>query len=124
MMVLIVDDEQGHRTLLRILMKRAGYQAIFAADGVEGLQMARDHQPILVILDHRMPKMKGSEMCHAIKSDPATQHIPVLIYSAAQHPETISEWRESGADGILFKPCQPPILMSTIAQLLQPGAVV
>jgi CheY-like chemotaxis protein len=80
--ILIVDDDEISRYLLKGLLAHSGYQLAEASGGVEGLRLARESRPSLVILDLSMPDMSGFEMLDTLKGDPATKEIPVVIYTA------------------------------------------
>lgn len=105
-LVLVVDDEGVIRHLANHVVKNLGYDVILATNGAEGLEMARRFRPDIVLTDALMPKMDGREMCRAIKSDPETAHIKVLLMTALftsvryQH-EGFKTYR---ADGYLSKP--------------------
>ena len=80
--VLIVDDEQDMRTYLSTLMETSGYKPIVAQDGQEGLQLARETKPRLIILDVMMPKEGGIQMYRELKTDAELKDIPVIMVSA------------------------------------------
>ncbi|MCS7072527.1 MAG: response regulator, partial [Anaerolinea sp.] len=80
--ILIVDDEEGFRHILQVVLQRAGHQIVSAADAAEAQAIIRDTRIDLIILDDMMPGMSGSDLCLQIKSDPLLRHIPVLMHSA------------------------------------------
>lgn len=80
--VLIVDDELDMRTYLSTLMETSGYKPIVAGDGTEGLQLARERRPDLIILDIMMPGKGGIQMYRELKTDANLKHIPVIVVSA------------------------------------------
>ncbi len=77
--ILIVDDEQDVRIYLRTLFTKAGYEVVTAADGEEGLELARKNPPQLVFLDIMMPKRTGIMLYRRIKKDPGLGQVPVVI---------------------------------------------
>lgn len=77
--ILVVDDEQDVRTYLRTLFTKAGYQVATAADGEEGLEIARQNPPRLIFLDIMMPKRTGIMLYRRIKKDPGLGSVPVVI---------------------------------------------
>ena len=79
--ILVIDDELDMRTFLSTLFETSGYKPLVAADGVEGLQKAREAKPEIMILDVMMPKEGGVQLYRDLKSDPATKHIPVIMLS-------------------------------------------
>ncbi len=80
--VLVVDDELHMRTFISTLLETNGYKPLSAENGAEGLELARKHNPALIILDVMMPKESGVEMYRAIKSDPVIKDTPVIMLSA------------------------------------------
>ena len=80
--VLIVDDELDMRTYLSTLMETSGYKPIVAGDGREGLQLAREKRPNLIILDIMMPREGGIQMYRELKTDANLKDIPVIVVSA------------------------------------------
>ena len=80
--VLVVDDELDIRTFIITLLETEGFKPISAADGIEGLEIARREKPILIILDVMMPKESGITMYRDLKNDPKLKDIPVIMLSA------------------------------------------
>ena len=80
--VLVVDDELDMRTFITTLLETNGFKPISAQDGAEGLEIARQKKPSLIILDVMMPKESGITMYRELKTDPALKDIPVIMLSA------------------------------------------
>ena len=80
--VLVVDDELDMRIFITTLLETSGYKPLAAEDGVEGLEMARDKKPALIILDIMMPKESGITLYRQLMNDPALKDIPVIMLSA------------------------------------------
>lgn len=80
--ILVVDDELDMRTFLSTLLETSGYKPLVATDGLEGMKMARDLKPELIILDVMMPKEGGVQMYRELKTDDQLKHIPVIMLSA------------------------------------------
>ena len=80
--VLIVDDELDMRTYISTLMETSGYKPIVAGDGREGIQLAREKRPNLIILDIMMPREGGIQMYRELKTDANLKDIPVIVVSA------------------------------------------
>ena len=97
--VLVVDDDPVIQGLLRVNFEMEGYDVITADDGVDGLARARHEHPDVVILDVMMPRMDGLEVARALKGDPATAPIPVLLLSAKAQEPDLRGGGASGADG-------------------------
>ena len=115
--ILVVEDNVDvSNYLLHILSTK--YKVIKAADGQEGLQMAIDHTPDLIISDVMMPKMNGYELCHAIKQDVRTSHIPLMLLTAKAEKEDKLMGFENLADAYLEKPFQIKELLTRIQGML------
>ncbi len=118
--VLLVDDSPLiHRHTVPILLDE-GYAVLQARDGEEGLASVRGHAVDLVITDVEMPKMNGYELCRAIKHDPSTSHVPVLICSTLGEAADLERGFDAGADDYIVKPVVPEEL-STRAHVLIAG---
>ncbi len=117
--ILVVDDEANIRTLLQQELGEAGYQVLQAADGVEGIQIARKEHPDLVIMDLMMPGISGFDAISALRSDESTAHIPVLILSVLEDRE---RGYRLGADAYLTKPINAVEVLVTVGNLLARAA--
>jgi len=80
--IMVVDDELDMRVFISTLLETSGYKPLVATNGLEGIQMAREMKPDLIILDVMMPKQGGIQMYREVKTDDALKHIPVIILSA------------------------------------------
>lgn len=102
--VLIVEDEPHILLSLEVLLERAGYAAISARDGEEGLRLIRQLRPDVVLLDVMMPKRNGYEICQAVKADPELRAIPVIMLSAKGQEVEILKGLDLGATAYVTKP--------------------
>jgi len=116
--VLIVDDSDDIRTYISSLLSDR-YAIISAADGSEGLRMAVENVPDLIVSDVMMPVMDGLEMCRRVKGETATSHIPVLMLTARTLEEQRAEGYDCGADAYITKPFSGKVLISRIENLLE-----
>jgi len=116
--VLVVDDDPVIQRLLRVNFEMEGYEVIVASDGVDGLERARADHPDIVVLDIMMPRMSGLDVAKALKADPDTASIPVLLLSAKAQEADMRAGDESGADGYLTKPFDPLQLLQHVEELL------
>jgi len=117
-LVLIVEDNDEVRELIRSTLEPAGYRLLLAADGLAGLGQARAEVPDLVISDVMMPGLDGYELCQQLKTDPATSHIPVVLLTARSSAEAKLQGLETGADSYLAKPFNPRELRAQVRNLL------
>ena len=116
--LLIVDDNADIRTYLRTILQ-PHYHLLEAADGQEGLGMAHEQVPDLIVSDVMMPVMNGLEFCQHIKTDYVTSHIPVILLTARALNKHQIEGYESGADAYITKPFQADLLLARISNLLK-----
>ena len=113
--ILHVDDNETNRYVVTRMLQSVGYQVLQAATGEEGLQLAVEQSPDLVILDVQLPGLSGFEVCHRLKSNPATASIPVLHLSATfVASRDKAQGLDSGADGYLAQPVEPIELIATV----------
>lgn len=112
--VLIVDDEPSIRDAIQRLLERAGLNVRTAANGCEALDAVKERAPDLILMDYQMPEMDGVTCCEALKGDPATKDIPVLLATRSQ--VNLSEL--TFADGFLVKPYRQDVLFSLVRKLL------
>ena len=116
--ILIVDDNADIRAYL-VSILQGKYQVSQAADGQQGLQLANEIVPDLIVSDVMMPVMNGLEFCQRVKSDTATSHIPVILLTARALSQHQVEGFESGADAYITKPFSPDLLLARIDNLLR-----
>ncbi|MGA3245510.1 MAG: response regulator [Bacteroidota bacterium] len=114
--VLIVDDEEPLREVLRRMLEEEGCGVLTAADGAEGLEILQTHPDSVsvVILDWMMPKMSGIELLRWMKKQGHIEHIPVIMLTALDDPERIKEGIDAGAFYYLIKPFQRSLLNSIL----------
>ncbi len=120
--ILIVDDDPTLLQMVKIMVEREGHQAILAEDGLEGEKLAKSHIPDLVILDVMMPKMSGYDVVKALRADPRTSKIPILILTARAQPMDEQMAIEVGADSYLAKPVTSRELIEKVDKLLSSAA--
>lgn len=116
--VLIVDDDQVSVRLFGIFLERNGYQVVTARNGLEGIHLAADLHPQVIIVDDMMPGMTGGEMCRALKDDLELRDIPVILMSAGTRISDAGYTEAIGADFALAKPCLPRDLLRTLQSVL------
>ena len=116
--LLVAEDNEQFRTFMKDLLGH-DYHVLTAADGQEGLDMARNYNPDLIISDVMMPRMDGYEFCRHIKTDMKCSHIPFILLTAKNSSESRSGAYEAGADSFIAKPFDIDVLNSRIHQLLE-----
>ena len=118
--VLIVNDEPVQLTLMGNLLHKAGYSVLTAEDGVDGLTLAKQKRPDLVISDVSMPRMNGLEFCREIRADSELQTVPILLVSALEKDtESVVAGLRAGADDYLEVPFDSARLVAKVSRLLE-----
>ncbi len=120
--ILIVEDEEDIAELLEYNLQRQGYQASSVATGEDGLNQTRETSPDLILLDLMLPGLSGLEVCRRLKSDPATEKIPVIMLTAKGEEEDIIAGFDAGADDYVTKPFRPKVLLARVKAALHRGA--
>jgi DNA-binding response OmpR family regulator len=117
--ILVVDDEADLVSVLRFGLEVEGFEVISASDGEQGLSMARDSGPALVLLDLMLPKLDGYKVCRALKFDERYRTIPVFILSARSGDDDRRLALDMGADAFITKPYEMKELVAKIRARLQ-----
>jgi two-component system, OmpR family, alkaline phosphatase synthesis response regulator PhoP len=117
--ILVVDDEQDLLDLIEYNLKNEGYQVLKAENGLEGIKIARESSPDLILLDIMMPKMDGLQVCEEIRRDQRIQHIPIIFLTARGDERTEVEGLDRGADDYITKPISTRKLMSRLKAVLR-----
>lgn len=100
--ILVVDDEERVRNLLDSFLKKQGHEVVLAAHGEEALELAAKERPAMILLDVKMPRLDGLEVCRKLKQDQETSHIPVIMATA--YKDHLGEALDTGADDFITKP--------------------
>lgn|GEM_PF-1663806 len=116
--ILIADDSRLMQRNLTITLQQAGYDLLYANDGIETLEICTKKHPDLAIIDCIMPGMTGQDACRAIRTNPITQHLPVILMSSEDRE--LRQARIVGAQGTLLKPIETKELLSKVNNLLAP----
>jgi len=117
--LLIIDDEEDLSSMLSFRLRNIGFEAITAASGNRGVELARDARPDLILLDLMMPGMDGYVVSKKLKSDPLTRDIPIIVFSAVGNKNTKETVEKIGAAGFIEKPFEPEFLISKIHEFLE-----
>ncbi len=116
--VLVVDDEPMARTMLRLMLVRAGFEVREAEDGKTALAEVAQVVPDLMILDIMMPGIDGFEVCTRLRSEVQTASLPIIMLSARTDAESVKKGLELGADRYLTKPVGPDELTRHVREVL------
>lgn len=116
--ILLVDDEEDLRKMLKFRLEAMNYDVTEVADGHEGLNNARSNKPDLIILDLMLPKMDGYKVCGLLKADSRYNKIPIIMFTARAQKNDEDLGKEMGADAYIAKPFEPEVLMGKVKELL------
>jgi CheY-like chemotaxis protein len=116
--ILVVDDNDEIRDVYRRFLALEGFKVSVASNGLEAVEKALEASPHLILMDLSLPVLGGLEATRRIKSDPKTQHIPVILITAhvRKGPSAVIE---AGCEGFLVKPCSPTALRTEIDRVLK-----
>nr|WP_239522341.1 response regulator [Geodermatophilus sabuli] len=115
---MVADDEDDIRALVCLAVRRAGCTVLAeVTDGAAALAAARSQAPDLAVLDVSMPGASGSEVCAALRSDPATADVAVLLLSAGASPDDVARGLAAGAHAYLAKPFAVAALVARVREL-------
>jgi two-component system, OmpR family, phosphate regulon response regulator PhoB len=115
--LLIADDEDGIRRLVRMTLESDSYEILEASDGQEAIDLAREHKPELILLDVMMPRRSGLEVCRTLKEDPSTSTITIFMLTARAQESDRREGKAAGCDGYFMKPFSPVALMRKVDEI-------
>ena len=116
--ILIAEDERDIRELVEFALHYNGHDVLTAVDGMSAWELTRVEKPDLVLLDVRMPRMDGYELCRRIKGSDELCHIPVAFLSAKGQEAEVRAGMDAGAEEYILKPFSMDLLIQTIARLL------
>lgn len=121
--VLIIDDETANIKILSDHLKN-DVKVIFATGGEEGISLAHQNHPDLVLLDIMMPEMDGYEVCKRLKANPKTKTIPIIFVTAMDHEEDQAAGLELGAVDYITKPFNPDIIKAKVISHIEQAAIL
>jgi len=116
--ILVVEDTEDNRQIIRDLLSSVGYELIEAADGTEGVAMARSHRPDLILMDIQLPGMDGYEATRQIRATPALAKVPIIAVTSYALSGDEAKTRAAGCDGYVAKPFSPRQLLAKIREFL------
>ena len=116
--ILVVEDQEDNRRIIRDLLMSAGFELIEALDGAEGVRLAQSERPDLILMDIQLPVLDGHEATRRIKADPALRAIPIVVVTSYALSGDDVKAMEAGCDAYVAKPFSPRGLLATIRQFL------
>jgi len=117
-LILIVEDHEKNRKLVRDVLQVKGYQTVESETAEEGLRLAREAGPALILMDIQLPGMNGIEALHALRADPQTRSIPVMAVTASAMTHDRQKIMAAGFDGYQSKPLDVKGFLVAVRQML------
>ncbi|MCM8792713.1 MAG: response regulator [Candidatus Omnitrophica bacterium] len=117
--ILIVDDDPDIRDILKIILSQENYEVIEADNGEDALKMINAKNPDLVLLDYKIPRLDGRQVCRIVKEDLLTQHLPIIMVTGKGDIDDKVEGIYAGADDYIVKPFEPKELIARIRMVLR-----
>jgi len=117
-LVLIVEDNDKNLKLVRDVLQAKGYQTLEAGTGEDGIRLAQERHPDLVLMDIRLPGMNGIQALAALRADPGTRHIPVIAVTASVMQQDRKQITDAGFDGYVGKPIALRELLDAVAKAI------
>jgi two-component system cell cycle response regulator DivK len=120
--ILVVEDQEDNRRIIRDLLSTMGYELIEAQDGEAGVRLAKEHRPDLILMDIQLPVLDGYEATRRIKADPELRAIPIVVVTSYALSGDDQKAVAAGCDGYVAKPFSPRQLLATVRKFLdEPG---
>ena len=116
--ILLIEDNEQNRYMITFLLEKHGYEVIEAADGPVGIDLARQIDPSLILLDIQLPGMDGYAVARELNGDPATAHIPIVAVSSYAMLGDYERGLGAGCSGYIDKPIDPETFVTEIAKYL------
>ena len=116
--ILVVEDQEDNRQILRDLLTNAGYEMLVAEDGVQALEQAEKHRPDLILMDIQLPVLDGYEATRRLKANPELKAIPIIVVTSYALSGDEEKARAAGCDAYVAKPYSPRALLAQIREYL------
>ena len=116
-LILIVEDNEKNRKLMRDVLQFKGYRTLEAETGEASVALALEHKPDLILMDYQLPGIDGIEAFRRIRGDAATAHIPIVAVTASAMPEDGKRMMDAGFDGFQTKPINVKAFTQAIADM-------
>jgi len=120
--ILLIDDHKTVLKLLEAILRIKGYDLLYAESGSQGISMARQHTPDLILLDVMMPDLDGFKVCQYLKNQAETREIPVVFLTARGAEDDYDAGRSAGADAFMTKPFQAMEVLNLVDRMLKAAA--
>ena len=121
-LILIVEDNEKNRKLVRDILSFKGYRVLESETAEEGIQLARENKPALILMDFHLPGMNGIEAFKVLRADAATSSIPVIAVTASAMTEDRQKMMAAGFDGLQTKPINVKEFLAAVAEVLKKHA--
>ena len=118
-LILIVEDNEKNRKLVRDVLQFKGYRTVESETAEEGIRLAREKMPALVLMDFQLPGMNGIEAFKVLRADPQTSAIPIIAITASAMTEDRNKMMAAGFDGLQTKPINVKEFLEAVAQTLK-----
>jgi len=119
--ILIIEDQEDNRAIMRDVLSTAGYALIEAVDGEEGVKLARSERPDLILMDIQLPLLDGYEATHQIRATEDLKSVPIIAVTSYALSGDEAKTREAGCDSYVAKPFSPRELLAKVRALLPNG---
>lgn len=120
--VLIVEDNEDNRIVYTTILEHRGYEVLEARNGEEGIRIARERHPDLILMDISVPVIDGWKATEILKEGADTAEIPVIALTAHALAEDRETAKNVGCDGYLAKPCEPRTVVAEVEKFIGPAA--
>jgi two-component system cell cycle response regulator DivK len=116
--ILVIEDTEDNRRIIRDLLESVGFELIEAVTGEDGVAMAKQHVPDLILMDIQLPVLDGYEATRQIKKQPELAHIPIIAVTSYALAGDEAKTRAAGCDAYIAKPFSPRQLLAKVRELL------
>jgi len=120
-LILIVEDNEKNMKLARDLLEAKGYATLCAVNGIDGVRLAKERTPDLVLMDIQLPDINGIEAFEQLRADPHTAATPIVAFTASVTPTDRTRVMQAGFDGFLSKPINIKEFLATVKRMVEGG---
>ena len=114
--ILVVEDQEDNRAILRDLLVHAGYEVVEVGDGEKALPAASAYRPDVILMDIQLPLLDGYEATRRIKADPTLKHVPIIVVTSYALSGDEAKARAAGCDAYMAKPYSPKALLAKVRE--------